>query len=186
MKRGSCFLGFLLLTITMLLLMSPMLMAQSGKLAEFTISGDAAKAALTTMEISVEAAEKLAKAAVAFASEQGHPVCIAIVGLGGNLVYAYRMNGMLPVNMDTAIYKAESALYFRVSTKSVKNRYSTATVDQRIMLKKYLVEGGLPIIVEGQMIGAIGCGGWYENDERTAYNALIRAIGPQPPYVENK
>ena len=108
MKRRSYFLGFLLLMAPMLVV--PMLMAQSGsKLDEFTISGDAAKAALTTMEISVEAAEKLAKAAVAFASEQGHPVCVAIVGLGGNLVYAYRMNGMLPVNMDTAIYKAESA-----------------------------------------------------------------------------
>ena len=48
----------------------------------------------------------------------------------------------------------------------------------------YLVSGGLPIVVDDQMIGAIGVGGGNA-DEQCAYQALIKVLGPQPPLAPN-
>jgi uncharacterized protein GlcG (DUF336 family) len=153
---------------------------------DFTISGDDAIATRSTTEISVETAEKIAKACVAWAEEQDTRVSVVIIGLGGNLVYAYRMNGHNPVNIDSAQLKAESALYFRISSHAARKRYAnTASVSQRVKIDQYLVEGGLPIIVDEQMIGAIGVGGIYSRDEHCAHHALTTVIGSQPPLVED-
>ena len=108
-----------------------------------------------------------------------------ILGLGGNIVYAYRMDGQLPANIDTARMKAETALYFRISSHAALNRYSnTGTTSQVIKLNQYLVEGGLPIMVGDEMIGAVGVGGYYQNDEICAHHALTTVIGQQPPLVD--
>lgn len=48
----------------------------------------------------------------------------------------------------------------------------------------YLVSGGLPIVVDDQMIGAIGVGGGNA-DEQCAYQALTKVLGPQPPLAPN-
>ena len=96
------------------------------------------------------------------------------------------MDGENPINVDTAQFKAETARYYRVSSHAVRNRYEAGgTVSMRIKHGKYMVEGGLPIIVDGQMIGAIGVGGFGGSDELCAYQALTSVIGPQPPLVED-
>ena len=152
---------------------------------DFTLSGDDAVAAKSSTEISVNAAERIARACVSWAEERGRRVSVVILGLGGNLVYAYRMDGHLPVNIDTAQMKAETALYFRISSHAVLNRYSnTGSTSQIIKLNHYLVEGGLPIMVGDEMIGAVGVGGYYQNDEICAHHALTTVIGPQPPLVD--
>ena len=153
---------------------------------DFTLSGDAARAALTRYEISVYTAERVAKACVEWATERNARVSIVILGPGGNIIYAYRMDGENPVNVDTAQYKAETARYYRVSSHAARNRYAeSGTVSMRVKHGKYLVIGGLPIIVDDQMIGAIGVGGFYGGDEPCAYEALTSVIGPQPPLIED-
>lgn len=160
--------------------------ASAQSIDDFTLSGDDAIEARSTTEINVATAERIAKECVAWASEQGRRVSVVILGLGGNLVYAYRMDGHNPINIDSAQLKAETALYYRISSHAARNRYqNTASVSQLVKMDKYFVEGGLPIIVEAQMIGAIGVGGWYQNDERCAHHALTTVIGPQPPLVED-
>jgi len=153
---------------------------------DFTISGEAARRALTSYEISVETAERVAKACVEWATEQDVLVSVVILSPGGNIVYAYRMDGQNPINVQTAQYKAETARYYRVSSHEVRNRYADrGTVSMRIKHDKYMIEGGLPIVVDGQMIGAIGVGGYYNNDERCGHHALTTVIGPQPPLFED-
>jgi glc operon protein GlcG len=153
---------------------------------EFTLSGDDAIEARSETEINVATAERIAKECVRWASEQGRRVSVVILGLGGNLVYAYRMDGHRPINIDSAQWKAETALYYRRSSHAIRNQYGRGNnLAQMIHMKQYFVEGGLPIIVDEQMIGAIGVGGWRDNDERCAHHALEEIIGPQPPLVED-
>jgi uncharacterized protein GlcG (DUF336 family) len=83
--------------------------------------------------------------------------------------------------------KAKTALYARGSSASVAQRFNT--VDGRLIrldlgkaegLSYYFVPGGLPIVVENQLIGAIGVGGGNA-DEQCAYQAMVKVLGPQPP-----
>ncbi len=158
--------------------------ASAQSIEDFTISGDAARRALTSFEISVETAERVAKACVDWATEHNGLASIVILSPGGNIVYAYRMDGENPINVDTAQYKAETARYYRVSSRVVRNRYEAGgTVSMQVKHGKYMIEGGLPIIVDGQMIGAIGVGGFGGSDEVCAHHALTSVIGPQPPLV---
>lgn len=161
--------------------------AQSGggNLAKFTLQGDAAKRAMTSAEINGETAEKLAKACEEDARAHNQSVSIFILSPSGTIVHAHRMDGQLPINTDTGLYKAQTALYMRVSSHEAANRFNS--IDARVIrqrLNLYLVSGGLPIIVDNQLIGAIGVGGG-NMDEQCAYDALTKVIGPQPPLAPN-
>ncbi len=174
--------GVLVLAITVLT--SANLPAQG--IEEFVISGDAARRALTRTEISVATAERIAKACAAYAEENGFAVSISIVSPSGSIVYAYRMDGQNPVNIDTGLYKAQTALYMRASTHEAANRYNMEARVTRVKLDQYFVSGGLPIVVDDQLIGAIGVGGSRLGDEPCAHAALTEVIGPQPPLLEEE
>jgi hypothetical protein len=83
--------------------------------------------------------------------------------------------------------KAKTALYARSSSAAVAQRFNN--VDGRLIrldlgraqgLSYYFVGGGLPIVVQDQLIGAVGVGGGNA-DEQCAYQALQKVLGPQPP-----
>ena len=64
---------------------------------------------------------------------------------------------------------------------------SNAQLEDRVTrtkLDQYFVAGGLPIVVDGQLIGSIGVGGDRLGDEPCAYAALTEVLGPQLPLVE--
>jgi uncharacterized protein GlcG (DUF336 family) len=86
--------------------------------------------------------------------------------------------------------KAKTALYARTPSSAVAQRFPT--VEGRVIrtdlgrasgLSYYFVGGGLPIVVQDQLIGAIGVGGG-NMDEQCAYQALTKVLGPQPPLPE--
>jgi uncharacterized protein GlcG (DUF336 family) len=153
-----------------------------GNLDKFVVKGEAAKRALSKSEISGDTAEKIAKACQDFATAHNIGVSIFILSPSGNIVHAHRMDGQNPINIDTGLYKAQTALYMRTSTHAAANRYDMAGQVTRIKLGMYFVSGGLPIIVDDILIGAIGVGG-SNMDEECAYEALTSVLGPQPPLV---
>lgn len=146
------------------------------------ISDVAAKRTLTKNEISVEAAEKITKACVDFARKNNQAVTIFILSPTGQIVHAYRMDGQVPINIETAELKARSVLYTRDSTQQRANQVANnLSLQMRwTPLGVYPGGGGLPIILDGQMIGTIGVGGGSK-DEECAYTALTAVVGPQPP-----
>jgi uncharacterized protein GlcG (DUF336 family) len=112
---------------------------------------------------------------------------VFVLAPNGDIVDAHVMDGQLPIGVETALLKAKTALYARSSSSAVAQRFST--VDGRLIrldlgkasgLAYYFVGGGLPIVVEDQMIGAVGVGGGNA-DEMCAYTALTKVLGPQPP-----
>jgi uncharacterized protein GlcG (DUF336 family) len=155
-------------------------------LDQAVMSGQAAKKALTKYQVSAEIARKLVDACVQYATQTNTPVTVFILSPDGEIVDSHRMDGQNSINTDTALKKAQTALYLRDSTHAAANRFST--LDARLIrtdLHMYLVSGGLPIVVDDQMIGAIGVGGGNA-DEQCAYQALQKVLGPQPPLAPNK
>lgn len=152
---------------------------------KFVISGEAAKRALTKVEISGDIAEKIAQACLDHAKQNNRTVSVFILSPSGEIVHAHRMDGQGPVNIDTALMKAETALYMRDSTHALANQAEAiGNLARQVRLYKlgqYPVEGGLPIVVDGQLIGAVGVGGAGGFDEDCAYHALVKVLGPQPP-----
>ena len=149
---------------------------------KFVISDEAAKKTLIKNEISVETAEKITQACVEFAKKNNQTVTVFILSPTGQIVHSYRMDGQVPINIETAHLKAQSVLYTRDSSHQRANQVANNLSLQMRWepLGVFPVSGGLPIIVDGQMIGTIGVGGGSK-DEECAYTALTAVVGPQPP-----
>ena len=156
--------------------------AAAQNISKFVISDEAAKKALVRNEISVETAEKITQACVEFAKKNNQAVTVFILSPTGQIVYSYRMDGQVPINIETAQLKAQSVLYTRDSTHQRANQVANnLSLQMRwAALGVFPAAGGLPIVVDGQMIGAIGVGGGSK-DEECAYTALTAVVGPQPP-----
>lgn len=155
--------------------------ATGQNIEKFVISGAAAKKALTR-EISADTAAKVTQACLDFAKEHNIAVTVFILNPTGQIVHAHRMDGQVPINVETAELKAKSVLYTRDSTHARANMVANNVALQMrwAPLGVFPTSGGLPIIVDDQMIGAIGVGG-SNMDEECAYQALTSVVGPQPP-----
>src|SRR5579863_4808353 len=156
--------------------------AGAQNIDKFVVSGDDAKKAKSRSEISADTAEKITQACVDYAKEKKIAVTVFILSPTGQIVHAHRMDGQVPINIETALLKAQSVLYTRDSTHARANQVANNVSLQMRWdkLPVFPVAGGLPIIVDNQMIGAIGVGGG-SRDEECAYAALTTVIGPQPP-----
>jgi len=151
-------------------------------IGKFVISDEAAKKSLVKNEISADTAAKITQTCIDWATKNNQAVSVFILSPSGQIVHAHRMDGQVPINTETALLKAQSVLYTRDSTHSRANQVAN-NVSLQLRWDKlpvFPVSGGLPIIVDGQMIGAIGVGGG-SRDEDCAYQALTTVIGPQPP-----
>src|SRR5258707_6954510 len=111
----------------------------------------------------------------------------------GNPVFSDRMDGQGYLNIVTAEMKARTALMGREPSKDRMNRVirDPTAEFQQIQLGFFPNSGGLPIVVNKQLIGAVGVGGsaphppvW--SDEICAHKALIEVLGPSvPPLVQD-
>jgi glc operon protein GlcG len=111
--------------------------------------------------INLEQARKIAAAAEAEARKNNWPVVIAIVDTGGNLVLLHRLDNTQFGSVEVARQKAWSAAAFRRPTKTFQEAIA-AGGDGLRMLKvegAIPVEGGLPIVIDGKIVGAIGVSG---------------------------
>jgi virginiamycin B lyase len=150
-------------------------------LDQVTLPAAAARRALTKMEINAETAEQLVNACVDFATAHNGGASVVVLSPSGYLVHAHRTDGQTPNNIDSALHKAQTALYMRVSTREALNRWNTLESQLvRADMNLYLNPGGFPIVVNDQLIGAIGVGG-APGDEQCGYEALTKVLGPQPP-----
>ena len=123
------------------------------------------------VSISPDAAKKAAAAAIAEARKNNWAMAVAIVDTGGYLVYFERMPDTQLGSVQIAIEKAKSAALFRRATKSFQDTVAGGGAGLRILglTGAVPVEGGIPLIVDGKLVGAIGAsGGSSDQDGRTA------------------
>jgi glc operon protein GlcG len=109
--------------------------------------------------ITLELAKKIAQVAESEALKNNLTMVITVVDDGGNLIYLERMDNSQIGSIEVAIQKARTAIYFKRPTKSYEEK---VIAGNNAILKVPNVlpfEGGLPLIVDGQYIGAIGVSG---------------------------
>ncbi|MEQ1946220.1 MAG: heme-binding protein [Bryobacteraceae bacterium] len=160
--------------------------ASAQNLAKFTISDQAAKKTLMKNEINADTARKILDKCIDIATKANMPITIFILTPTGQIVASHRMDGQVPINIETALLKAQSVLVTRDSTHLRANMIAT-NIPQQIKwhaIGVFTTSGGLPIVVDGQMIGTIGIGGGSK-DEEMAFEALEAVVGPQPPLAPN-
>lgn len=159
-------------------------------LDKVTLSPEAAKRTLVKSQINAATARAIVDACVEFGRATNASYSVFVLAPNGDIIDAHVMDGQLPIGIETAQLKAKTALYARTPSSAVAQRFST--VDGRVIrldlgkdsgLAYYFVGGGLPIIVEDQLIGAIGVGGGGQ-DEMCAHQALTKVLGPQPPLTQ--
>ena len=154
---------------------------------KFTVTGEMAKKALIKGEINVATAEKLSQVCVDFAKQKKLEVANVILAPSGEIVYAYRMDGnaQSPFIMETAMLRAKTALARHQSTRALYNAAEgNGDLSREICYfatpDTYAVPGGVPIIVDDQIIGIMATSGMGEPDEDCVYDAITKVIGPQP------
>jgi glc operon protein GlcG len=111
--------------------------------------------------ISVENAKKAAAPAVAEAVKNHWTVAVAIVAPGGTLIYFEKMDNTQIGSADVAIDKARSAARFKRPTKAFQDALAAGGDGLRVLGLKGVVpiEGGIPLVMDGKIVGAIGVSG---------------------------
>ena len=111
--------------------------------------------------ITVDVAKKVAPAAIAEARKNNFTMAIAIVDTNGFLVYFEKMDNTQNGSVNIAIDKARSAALFKRPTKAFQDIVAGGGDGLRILALQGAVpvDGGLPIIVGGKIIGAVGASG---------------------------
>jgi glc operon protein GlcG len=166
--------------------------ATPAPLSKVTVSDEVAKRTLMKAVINADTARAIVDACVDWQKAQpgNQSIVIFVLSPTGEIIDSHAMDGVLPIGAETGLMKAKTALYARGSSASVAQRFNT--VDGRLIrldlgkqegLSYYFVSGGLPIVVENQLIGAVGVGGGNA-DEQCAYQALVKVLGPQPPLAQ--
>ena len=125
--------------------------------------------------LTLEGAKQVGEAAAKYAKENGAGPSIAIVDDGGHLLYLQRTDETQIGSIEVAQQKAHSAVAFKRPTKV----FEDAVAGGRIAILKLPgaipVEGGLPLMVDGKIVGSIGCsGGTSQQDGVVAHGRQRR------------
>ena len=117
--------------------------------------------------IKLDRAQTLIQAAVAEAKKHNWKLNIAVADSGGNLVAFQRMDGAQLASIEISQHKARAAVTFRRETKAYENAIQVSNYNYVTTLDGVIASrGGIPLIVDGKIIGAIGCsGGTGSQDE---------------------
>ena len=120
----------------------------------------------------------IAAAAEAEAVKNNWAVSIAIVDDGGHLLHMLRMDGVPPIAAHLAPAKANTAAMGRRESKVYEDSINGGRVS--FLSAPYLqgmLEGGVPIVKDGQCLGAVGVSGVKSNEDAQIARAGIAAIG---------
>jgi len=109
--------------------------------------------------LSLSAAMKIAAAAQAEAARRGATVVIAVVDDGGNLIVLHRLDDTQVASVDVGIGKARTAAIFRRPSKEFEDQIRSGRVAALALPGATPLQGGVPITVDGKVIGAIGVSG---------------------------
>ena len=109
--------------------------------------------------LSLNAAMKIAAAAQAEAARRGATVVIAVVDDGGNLIVLHRLDDTQVATVEVGIGKARTAAIFRRPSKEFEDQIRSGRVAALALPGATPLQGGLPITVDGKVVGAIGVSG---------------------------
>ena len=128
--------------------------------------------------IGIDNARKVMAAAEAEAIKNNWAVVIAILDSGGNVMMLHRLDNVQLSSIDISQGKAKTALMFKRPTKVLDDAISSGGTGLRYLALKDIVplEGGLPILLDGKIIGAIGVSGVLSAQDAQIARAGVDAL----------
>ena len=126
--------------------------------------------------ISLQKAEDAVHAAVAEANKRGWPLNVAVVDSGGNLVTFARMDGAQLASIAIAEHKARAAAKFRRPTRIFEDAVQKGITYLTTLDDVVASSGGIPLVEDGKLIGAIGCSGGTGSQDEVACTAGAATI----------
>jgi uncharacterized protein GlcG (DUF336 family) len=130
------------------------------------------------MPIGLEQAKKVMAGAEAEAKKNNWPVVIVVLDSGGQLVMLQRLDNAQWGSVEIAKEKARSAVALRRPTKALQDAVAQGGVNLRLLSIGYSVlEGGIPIVVDGKIVGAVGVSGVTSQQDAQTAQAGIDALG---------
>jgi len=149
--------------------------------AEFVIDAKAATNVFDGNQLSLVAAKKIARVCRDWAASRGGSMSLYIINTAGEFVHMERMDGQVFNNIRTALLKAQTSLRVRqpTSIRAAQLRNDPSGLPRSTMyFDLFTNAGGIPIVVDGQMIGAVGVGGGAGGgDENCAIEGLKATFG---------
>src|ERR1700677_2746866 len=131
--------------------------------------------------ISLKEAQALIQAGIAEANKRGWPEDYAVVDWSGNLVAFARMDGAQLASISIAEHKARTAAQFRRPTKSWETAIQKYGLNYILSFDDMMASpGGIPLVENGKIVGAIGCSGGTSSQDEVLCQAIIG-----PPYKKD-
>lgn len=129
--------------------------------------------------VSLDQARKALAAALADARRQNLPMAVAVVDTAGMPVAFERMDNTQTGSVQVAQDKAQSAAMFRRPTKAFQHAIAGGGAGLRILMLRGAngVEGGLPLVLDGKIIGGIGVSGGSSEQDGVVAQAGVEALG---------
>jgi glc operon protein GlcG len=134
--------------------------------------------------ISLYQANAVIQAAVAEAKQRNWKMNIAVADSGGNLIAFQRMDGAMLASIQIAQHKARAAVTFRRPTKVFEDGINLMHLNYLLAFDGVIASrGGIPLIDQGDMIGAIGCSGGTDSQDEVVSKAGAAVINQLPTRV---
>jgi glc operon protein GlcG len=131
--------------------------------------------------ISLDQAEEVIRAAVAEARKRNWKMNLAVADSGGNLVAFQRMDGAMLASIQIAEHKARAAATFRRETKVFEDGIQLMHLNYLLAFDGVIASrGGIPLIEQGKIIGAIGCSGGTDSQDEIVSKAGAAIINRLP------
>jgi glc operon protein GlcG len=123
--------------------------------------------------VTLDQAKKIAALSVAEAAKNNWKMAIAIVDVAGDLVYFEKMDGTQVASVNIAQDKARSSVRFKRPTKAMQDVLAAGGAGVRFLALQGAipVEGGLPLLIDGKIAGAIGASGGTSDQDGLAAKA---------------
>ena len=130
------------------------------------------------MPLSGDTAKKVAAVALAETRKNGWNMAVAIVDPAGDLVYFEKLDGTQAASVDIAVEKARAAARFKRPTKAMQDQVAAGGDGLRLLKLPGAVpvEGGVPILMDGKIVGAIGMSGGTSQQDGQCANAGAAAV----------
>jgi glc operon protein GlcG len=130
----------------------------------------------TRSMLTLKDCKRMSAAAEGEARKNNWNVCVAIVDDGGHLLHLFRMDGATPANSRIAIEKGRTAAETRRSTAMWEERIKSGRTAMLKMPGITPVQGGLPIVIDGECIGAVGVSGVQSHEDEQIAKAGISVL----------
>jgi glc operon protein GlcG len=130
--------------------------------------------------IGVDIARRVAAAALVEGKKNGWSVATAVVDAGGALVYFERIDGTQSGSSDVALAKARSAASFKRPTKAFEDAVAGGRQAILSLPGAIALEGGIPLLIDGKIVGAIGVSGATSQQDGTCAQAGVNALAAPP------